>query len=166
MSTIVDELKVGSKSFPKDYTQLLQKVGFHASVEPTLDGYFHISTEAIFKLLRKRAGNSFWIKFIKQQGYGVGTLSLWIQRKYFVKDLSIDWNEEPIELYVGTPPLHVLSALEKAQELKLFEHYSVCTIKISRHIPDPDPILVGYRGKDRFLIDWWDKDIDPTDLIK
>lgn len=78
---------------------------------------------------------------------------------------AVTWRETSITDYPGLIPEHVLDAAIKAKNAG-YDDLRVVTIE-EKHSPIPpyvDPLLVAFKNKRRFLIDYWDKDIDPTEL--
>jgi hypothetical protein len=69
------------------------------------------------------------------------------------------WKElvfTPLHSYQETPPAHVLDSLEKANDRKCFDSFTIAHI-----VNVEDPILFGYiQGcTDHFYIDQWDDDV-------
>ncbi len=73
------------------------------------------------------------------------------------------WRCTPIEQYDGIPPNHVITAAARAKDE--FDKMFVVTVECGEKFP-VDPLLVGVKFDDPnyYLIDWWDNDIDPTQL--
>lgn len=75
----------------------------------------------------------------------------------------IEWMECAIHDYVGIPPSNVLDALRTAKDKKIFDQFTVATVK---HLKDP--LLLGrIEGVDdaRFFIAQWGEDVCLDDLI-
>lgn len=93
--------------------------------------------------------------------------SMWFynpERDRFRTD-GFAWVEEKVEEYDGVPPSYVYEKLIKAKEAKVFDYFTVATIK--RNIKLPDPLLLGrIKGDDnRYFIAQWDDDIHLDNLI-
>lgn len=85
---------------------------------------------------------------------------LWYQEHDYSR-MRVSWDEQPLSEYRGTPPMHVLKSAEEAKTK--FDQLRVVTIGCVRV---EDPLLIGIKEgiSDRFLIDWWGNDIDPTQI--
>jgi len=73
------------------------------------------------------------------------------------------WVETPIKDYEGIPPPHVLEALKLARERNLFSSFEIAELHFQEKAPDP--LLLGFVEKERFIIAQWDDDIVVDDLI-
>lgn len=78
---------------------------------------------------------------------------------------GVAWREADITEYPGFMPEHVLDAAIRAKQSG-YTDLRIVTIEEEQAVVPPyvDPLLIAYKGKRRFLIDYWDKDIDPTEL--
>jgi len=83
------------------------------------------------------------------------------KRAYTFKRL----NFIPLRQYQEVPPVHVLDALEKAQELGCFDTFEVAKIEWVEEVKDP--ILFGriYGCGDYFFISQWDDDVKFEDIL-
>jgi len=171
METILDVLEV-RKAVPNvKYAQKLKDCGFPASVE----GYAQISLANIraylTKLAIQRSGKFIVEVFDKhfafrdhgyiETGYHLsGRRSLWTETRR-----EITWREENINFQTFFPPEHVLDSIQRAK--KDFDQIKIVTIEEREIPPVPDPLVVGLKNGDdtRYLIDWWDTDIDPSELV-
>lgn len=176
MSTIIETLKITSAVKNTEYLRRLKACGFST---PTHD-YSQITPDAIQEFLsniareyEKKHRRAIFPRF---QVLSFGRADKYIGEPEGFKliyryGLSLDskafirWIETPVNEARYLPPEHILSSIEKAR--KTFKDIRIVTIdSIPTQIKDP--LVVGLRGKDpiRYLIDWWDKDIDPTLLVK
>jgi hypothetical protein len=75
---------------------------------------------------------------------------------------KMNWNETPIKNYIGTPPEHVLKSI--IEKKNLFDRIMVVTL--DETIQVKDLLVVGIKENDtnRYLIDWWDNDIDISEI--
>jgi len=73
---------------------------------------------------------------------------------------KVVWDEQPIDSCKMTPPIHVLDSI--LREKSKFSYLRIVTVKNIK-----DPLVVGINEGDsnRYLIDWWDTDIDPSELV-
>lgn len=75
------------------------------------------------------------------------------------------WFETNIRNFIALPPLHILKNIEKAK--KEFTEFRVVTVTVAKS-KILDPLIIAYKKDSdiKYLIDYWDKDIDPTELVK
>jgi hypothetical protein len=72
------------------------------------------------------------------------------------------WTEALLQDYPTIPPAEVLKALRKHQERKVFDYFTIASVK-----GVPDPLLLGrvIGSKDRWFIKQWGEDIHVEDVI-
>jgi hypothetical protein len=105
-------------------------------------------------------------------GYEYIVSTKWVERKVskiFKKVNIIEkgtwdyvWDEKPLEEYCGNPPEYILDSALKAKELgykKLF------VVTVNADVIE-DPLLIAIKEGKRYLINWWDKDINSDEIIK
>lgn len=61
--------------------------------------------------------------------------------------------------YEGNPPEYILNSALKAKELG----YELRIVTVDTDIEDP--LLIGYKNGNRYLVDYWDKDISIDEII-
>jgi hypothetical protein len=178
MIPIVDELEKRAAVDSPDYIKKLKDAGFFTPVA----GYARITTEAIYEYLEGRA-KEYLIKrgWRKRRVFLRRGLDPLKKKRYNeeyvlecrliclaffynnVVERSFLWYEEPLEGANYLPPAHVLDSTYRAKDK--FDEIRIVTIR-EEDAPLPDPLVVGKMNgsSDRYLIDWWDKDIDPSEL--
>lgn len=75
---------------------------------------------------------------------------------------KFEWSETPIDKYEGIPPEGVLKRFAEVKETKVFDRYSVATVKAVK-----DPLLLGHidGSEDRYFIAQWGDDVKLDDVI-
>lgn len=163
MEMILDNLKTVSASTNTNYNNLLKEAGFSVDVP----GYQKITIEAIENYLEKLIK-----EFIIKQKY---TMSEYLKGQLENREeggyrltcgiknrkLTCVWVETDIEKFKCTPPKHVLKSIINAK--KDFDKIKIVTIE---EVFDPLVVGINENDPDRYLIDWWGKDIDPSGLVE
>lgn len=156
MDTILENLKQQKAVENKSYTDLLAEAGF----PKLIPSYPVITVEAIrdylykqFKKINKRARESkmnWWEDKEKNRIY------IWYKGGRYD---DLEWLETPVNKFDCQPPLHVLENIQKAKNN--FDELFVVTVNEVR-----DPLIVGRnKGSNRrYLIDWWDNDINVDEI--
>jgi len=141
---------------PQTKTIIDDNVGFFGTKKIKKEATLSISNRTIVVSKKTQQENCNFIKYYREYTYNANGYY-----NYFSRQLN--WIETPINMYVGAPPKHVLESVIKAK--KEFDEIVVVTLSDIRVI---DPLVVGIKknNKNRFLIDWWDHDIDPAELVK
>ena len=168
METILEKLKLGKKIENEEYTSLLNKCGF-----PKINTNYPIITlKAIEQYLKSLIPLNYEITHEfspinrtgdhspRDIGYGfrivyVLKTSIFSKRSFDRKQIS--WKEHKIEEFKCTPPLHVLTSIREATDK--FDALRIVTINIE-DIKDPLVVGINKNNSDRYLIDWWDEDIE------
>lgn len=177
---IIDDLEV-MKPTVNRYAQKLAELGIEVREYPL------ITDDAILQFVTKRLASMKlpWRFSVKTFGFdtrygwsgcaGVERQYITYRRGLFGKKLSTDpthdmeykitWLERDLNTYPGFMPEHVLDAAIKAKAAG-YQDLRVVTIDEQRSVVPPyvDPLLIAYKNKRRYLIDYWDKDIDPTEI--
>jgi hypothetical protein len=184
METILDQLEVRKGVKDDEYAKLLQESGF-AKVSPK---YPVINPKAIQEYLTKQ-----FLKLheneITEKDKRLGSVQfrnqwdeIWVGESvrhyvgnYYVvwgtwnnssdKFKALRWKERDISEYGGYPPKHVLENVIKAKS-EHFDRIKVVTIEEESVPKIIDPLVVGIKfgSENRHLIDWWDTDIDITEI--
>lgn len=171
MTTIIDTLKQEAAIKSSEYYEKLRKCGFPAPVPD----FPRITPGAIKQYLasvaRELAKNKkAWfprfevLNFYNGSGkyWGRGDDGFHIKYSYGSSRSSyayVAWVESQIEETVAFPPTHVLNSIQRAKPL--FNFIRIVTVEEVF-----DPLVVGINKNDqtRYLIDWWEKDIDPSQI--
>ena len=167
MTTIIDTLKQEAAHEPSKYLEKLRESGFPVPVP----GFPKITLSAIREFLEAAAVDIAKTKKTWFSGVGIGkwyrvTKKPWgwdgfeLDFSYgFNSESSVCWVERSVEETKAFPPEHVLESIKRARSK--FNHIRIVTVE-----EIPDPLVVGINDGDdtRYLIDWWDKDIDPTKI--
>lgn len=183
METIMEYLQVTKPHNSKEAANVLREAGFVRAANLASSEYQIITPINIHTYLQNRAlavakawRRSRLAGYTHRWSYETGltsdmmhakvrcrTGSIWVNRE--ACDFEAKWNETPIDMYPGVPPKHVLNRVQEAK--KDFKHFAIVTVTVEE-VPIPDPLVVGIKDgcDDRFLIDWWDKDIDPLELLQ
>ena len=142
--------KYPKKTFIKNF--LLFKKEYVTEVNPYC-WQFHITENEIKEFI------AFKRNFYIPDSYIVNILKLPLNTS---NSWVMNWIETPISLYTGIPPMHVLKSIKKAKNI--FTDIKIVTIN---DVEVLDPLVIGVKkdNRNRFLIDWFDHDIDPTELI-
>ena len=164
MKNIIDDLVVEKEVREHTYFEELKAAGFTA---PKI-GFPRITPDAILDYLEKCATH-----INKQHGYKSCTIKRFPQDlRVFVEPFStwkrsswrgtfnLYWQERNIsECRHMRPPLHVLRTINRYKN----EFY---TLKIVTVEEVKYPLVVGIMKDDdtRYLLDWWDNDIDITQI--
>jgi hypothetical protein len=164
--TIIEKLKLNNPAISNDYLDKVRNCGFSV---PT-PGYPQITPEAIFEYLKFAAKEN--LKNLKKPWFGYRFSNVsensWFDKNYHIRyrfglanfnEMETYWVEQDITKCRMFPPEHVLTSIEKAK--KDFDEIKIATVEHMR-----DPLVVGINKGDRirYLIDWWDDDIDITKL--
>ena len=178
MKTILDNLKVEKAMINLEYNKSLKEAGFIAEVP----NYLIITVKNIEEYLKNlifeyaeehkdKYKNVKRFRFRKVMSYhgskekmvGFGMSADLIDKRFFIGSEFINrtWVERDIKECKMKPPQYVLKSIIKARED--FDEIKIVTIEEVF-----DPLVVGIKENDpdRYLIDWWEKDIDPSELIK
>lgn len=172
MKNIIEEIEVIDKIENLSYKRQLERAGFAKR------DYQIITEDSILEYLENKAK-----KYCEKESTDYYTQYEFEDNEEFEFDKNLNpdnivfnfgsdrdacsfiWNEENIQDCTLNPPEHVLKSIIKAK--KDFNQIKIVTIKFDKY-KLPDPLVIGKRKNSniRYLIDWWDKDIDPTELIK
>jgi hypothetical protein len=175
METIVDNLKLKCKEKINNskYKELLKNAGMSVMETDcsiiTLDAI----EEYLIYLINKKYSSKIIKTFFSQKEIPL-RLSNFFEKddnKGFCKQFdysdetfwrTMNWNETPIQNYIGTPPEHVLKSI--IEKKNLFNEIMIVTL--DETIQVKDPLVVGIKENDtnRYLIDWWDNDIDIPEI--
>lgn len=166
MESIVDTLTtVPSVDDNSEYFKKLKEAGFSCPIS----GYQEITVIAILQFLSNKIMHE-----KKKLGFKPKIKSHEIVENRITQEFLppfksnyswnrqlLAWNETRVGDFIGTPPQHVLDAVIRAR--KSFQDIRIVTVGYEDS-PIPDPLVVGVKSGRRFLIDYWDKDIDPTEI--
>lgn len=177
METIVENLKIEAEVKNDDYKSLLRDAGMKAMTTecPVIT---QDAIEEYLKYLILKIYPTYKYEYIK---YGIilikreyktqlgecyrtrkdDTFSGFYYNFYNGTQLRMCWEETPIENFVGKPPIHVLKSIKEKKHL--FDKIVIVTIDEKEVV---DPLVCGLKKKDpnRYLIDYWDKDIDISEI--
>jgi len=175
MERILDELQVSPSVKNKEYADLLARAGMDANVL-AVGGYEEIKPEAMAKYLSglidkflqtfPHTGLADWGNYSDAV---VAQRTIRTKRGTFLHpdseyaEVRANWHEVSISDYKFLPPTHILNKI--IQERPNFDELRIVTVSVGVN-PVKDPLLIGIKNGRRFLIDWWDNDIDPTELMK
>ncbi len=168
LETLEIENPVDKKS-NAGYFSLAEEVGFKTTVKIG-EGYAQIKESAIHAFLKKKL-----LEVYSRSGDG----RFYFEDKktdhrcyrYFVqvdKYKTVNWDEQPIGEYIGTPPKYILESAKKAKECG-FVDLRVVTVTVKDAVADKvtdsdDPLLIARYNSAIFLIDWWDNDFTAEDI--
>lgn len=166
MKTILDDLKTEKAVSNTDYNTLLGEAGFVVDVQ----GYQKINRNEIQNYLKKQIER--FIKEVRKESIIIwdsgkleereeGGYKLFYIRRGTGLKLTEHWVETCIKDFKCHPPKHVLESIIKAKPD--FDEIKIVTIEEVL-----DPLVVGIKKNDpdRYLIDYWENDIDPSELIE
>lgn len=185
MEQLFKELEVKKSTTPKSYAELIEKAGLRKM--PI--GYSIITPKSIYDLLVKRIkdkckSDGVEIQYIRDRLYQSNNYPnnycvdwripyeyedikkfLFIHKKVVIRtyrEFEYYWIEMDVEGYMGTPPTYILEKI--IAEKKKFDEIKIVVLKHKEVLPDP--LLIGRNKNDenRYLIDWWDTDIDPSEI--
>jgi len=157
MSTIIEDLKIKPKLESNLYLEKLNKCGFPT---PAI-GYPIITVNAIIEYLTSLIDPNKY-KIYSSHGHEENVrIGYQHQLLHFMYGslYSKVWKETDIKCYKGFPPERVLNSIEAAAPY--FDSLKIITIENVK-----DPLVIGRRIEDnnRYLIDWWENDIDPFNI--
>jgi hypothetical protein len=175
METIVEKLKIQKASQNSEYQNLLKEANMDAMstgcpiiTENAIAEYLKYLIIKLYPTYDVISYGFFGKKKIERKNTSLrGNLlhdkNCFRYRFYRGDFYWMVWKETDIKNFVGTPPKHVLESVIKNKHL--FDKIVIVTINKEKVV---DPLVVGIKNNDpnRYLIDWWDKDIDPSELIK
>jgi hypothetical protein len=156
MATLIEDMKTGKPILDTPYLKDLEECGFVVPVA----GYAIITDDAIEEYLLSELNKRF--RFPRREhGFHRKDHIAQVSIETFTDWFALAWTETPLSHAQFCPPPHVLKSIKEAK--KDFDEIRIVTVE-----EVDDPLVVGYNKHDsnRYLIDWWDKDIDPTELVK
>jgi hypothetical protein len=177
MERILDELQVSPKIENQEYLDLCVKAGLRSSLS-NAGKYQEITISQIEDYLKRVIQKR--LTEIGGKFLGYERTFLWrsslaycdfpVQASYrpiglFRGEKSIEakWKQVFVSNYEGFPPAHILNRM--IAERSNFDHLMFVTVSVNENAV-PDPLLIGVKGSNRYLLDWWNDDIDPTELMK
>lgn len=184
METIVDTIKLEIKNkINTEYKQLLKDANMKAVTtdcpvitEEAIDEYLRYLVMKKYPTYKEPKYSGFFvtkktfcavpteIKEVRRATIDTSGFSGFFCRYYrgTYDNTMLCWIETPIENFVGLPPKHVLESIKEKKDL--FDEIVVVTIDEKTMINDP--LICGRRKNDpnRYLIDWYDNDIDITEI--
>jgi hypothetical protein len=124
--------------------------------------YAHIESNKLFKIGRGPQ----WLRDTSLEYLFTREMTIRHHRLGGNYILSAKWAEDELGRYDGIPPMHILKTAQKYKD-EFALRIVTCRVEEREVIPIsiPDPLLIGIKDNDRFLLDWWEKDIDPMELI-
>ncbi len=186
MKNIIEEIKIIDKIKNETYSEKLQKAGFAKK------DYQIITIDNILLYLEKQAKeycknknvkylskmeslelypNNNSQEFLKNIDYNTSDENFYqiiFQFSYIIssrnnRECFAKWNEQKLINCFLNPPEYVLDSIIKSK--KDFNDIRIVTINIEENLV-PDQLVVGIRENSniRYLIDWWDKDIDISEI--
>jgi len=170
MERILDFLEVEKSVKNDEYAKLLADAGMKSRGVARENGFQPITIEAISSYLlkvamEKNGGGSHqegWetTPFIKT---ATRTVNKFLE--YSTYRTTVKWIETDPDKYDGDPPVRILQKMVEHKDK--FDELKFVTVEVEQKVTYgmPDPLLIGIKNGKRFLIDWWDNDIDPSELV-
>lgn len=167
--TIIEQLKLKSSINNEEYTELLSNAGFPKCAS----NYPVITEKAIEQFLKheiKRRHDGELIEFGDFTSYSDGSC----RQKYYIGERKhkffggeeilwefhrLDWVLSKVKEFKCTPPVHVLNSIIEAK--KKFDYIRIVTVE---EVLDPLVVGINKNNPDQYLIDWWDDDIDVSEI--
>lgn len=183
MKTIIEELKINKKLENEQYVELLAFVGFpkittnYQIITPlAIEKYLeyvlkdkYINQQVLF-CSRKYLDANYNSKYRDYSFFEIcyyftnGPKKLFRNTERIQSNIHLaGWKETDINKFKCTPPIHILNSIKDAKDK--FDELKIVTVHIEEIIL-LDPLVVGINknNSDRYLIDWWDKDIDISQI--